>query len=171
MSQKLKANLCRNMQPLVGLWQTSEGFTSAACDQTIQQQHTIGLLSVFAVLFCHIKTTFPIGSDSPSPARMGGEWDFTPLSRSDPARLWRVIGANTRRASVKCEDGDVFSGGRVCVWDSDSLPRLPAASLDLSLLRNLCSILRASRQLTAPQCPISTRDGTDGRVHSLPFYT
>lgn len=36
---------------------------------------------------------------------------------------------------------------------------------------DLNSILRASRQLTAPQCPISTRDSTDGRVHLLPFYT
>lgn len=52
-------------ESIVGLWQTSEGFTSAACDQTIQQQHTIGLLSMFAVLFCRIKTTFPIGPRSP----------------------------------------------------------------------------------------------------------
>ena len=89
------------MQPLVGLWQTSEGFTSAACDQTIQQQHTIGLLSVFAVLFCHIKTTFPIGSDSPSPARMGGGVGFHP-----PLSQWsRAFVASYRRkhAPRKCE--------------------------------------------------------------------
>lgn len=134
MSQKLKANLCRNMQPLVGLWQTSEGFTSAACDQTIQQQHTIGLLSMFAVLFCRIKTTFPIGPRSPH----WRGWEHISrfyLSCSDSACLWWVISTNTRRVSVECEDEDVFSGGRVCVWDSDSLPRLLAAILDLSLLQ------------------------------------
>ena len=99
MSQKLKANLCRNMQPLVGLWQTSEGFTSAACDQTIQQQHTIGLLSVFAVLFCHIKTTFPIGSDSPSPARMGGS-GISPPSLAVIPRVCGELSAQTRAAQV-----------------------------------------------------------------------
>lgn len=127
-------DLCRNMQPLVGLWQTSEGFTSAACDQTIQQQHTIGLLSMFAVLFCRIKTTFPIGPRSPH----WRGWEHISrfyLSCSDSACLWWVISTNTRRVSVECEDEDVFSGGRVCVWDSDSLPRLLAASLDLSLLQ------------------------------------
>lgn len=59
----------------------------------------------------------------------------------------------------KCVDEDVFCGGRMCVWDSDCLclaGSQPAADLN--------SILTASRQLTAPQCPIYTTDSTESRA-------
>lgn len=59
MSQN-QANLCRNMQPLAGLWRTPEGFTLAPCNQVIQREQTIGCFILSAVAFCQIKTTFPI---------------------------------------------------------------------------------------------------------------
>lgn len=48
------------MQTLVGLWQTSGGFSLAPCNQMIRQEQTTGCLSLFVVVYLQIETTFPM---------------------------------------------------------------------------------------------------------------
>lgn len=134
MSQKLKANLCRNMQTLTGLWQTSEGFTLAPCNQMIQQEQTTGCL-LFAVVYLQIKTAFPIRPHLMRIKKIPADFP----SKSDPVSLYLAVNPRPPHVFVAIYQAETQSvtpvtvlmcGWRCSLWRQDvclgfSLPLPP----------------------------------------------